>query len=120
MTVTVSRLREWSIEDLPGAARDLAATENLLIELHEGVSRAMSGMTWQSPGADAARAAAEDLSAALRTLSGSFQMHAVVVLRAAGAFEAARALLDRAQGLAAEHGLWLGEDGRVREPPAVM
>lgn len=80
---------------------------------------AIGEMTWVSPAADAARTAADDLGGALAALSASFQMHAEVVLRAAGAFEAARTLLDRAQNLAAEHGLGMYEDGRVLGPPAV-
>lgn len=120
MNLSVSGLRAWSPEALPGAAADLTATEFLLRELKRGVDRAVDAMCWQSPGADAARAAAADLVRALTSLGQSFAMQAEAVGSAARALDTAQDLLAAAAAVAAEHGLTLLEDGDVLPPPPVM
>lgn len=120
MNLSVSGLRAWSPEALPGAAADLTATELLLRELKRGVDRAVDAMCWQSPGADAARAAAVDLVRALGTLEQSVAMQAEAVGSAARALDTAQDLLAAAAAVAAEHGLTMLEDGDVLPPPPVM
>ena len=120
MTLTVSRLRSWSPESLPGAADDLQATHVLLLELQSGVCSAVGAMSWESPAADAARAAAEDLARALQELGASFDLQAETVRRAAAAVQAAQTLLSDGARLAGDHGLTMFDDGSVSAVPPVM
>lgn len=120
MSLTVSRLRSWSPEPLPEAADDLRATAELLLELQRGVNRAVDGMRWESPAADAARAAAADLVRALAVLEQSFLLQGEAVGRVAPMLVAAQDLLVRAARLCADHGLTMLEDGDVLPPPPVL
>lgn len=120
MTLTVSRLRSWSPEALPGAAADLRATATLLTELQRGVDAAVDGMVWTSPAGDAARDAAGDVVHALSRLEESFALQAEAVSRAGAALDAAQEALASAARLAEQHGLTMLEDGDVLPPPPVL
>lgn len=117
MTVTASRLRSWSPEELGAAAAGLRETESVLVELQQGVHRAVDAMTWESPAATAAVDAAADLVRALDTLAQSFAMQAEALSRAGGALQAAQDVLARAAEVAAQHGLTMFDDGDVSQPP---
>lgn len=120
MSLTVSRLRGWSPEALPAAADDLRATAQLLLRTQQGVNRAVDAMRWESPAAEAARAAAGDLVRAMAALESSFDLQGDAVARVAGMLEAAQDLLARAVRLCGDHGLTMLEDGDVRPPPPVL
>lgn len=120
MSLTVSRLRGWSPEVLPVAVADLQATADLLLEFQRGVNRAVGAMRWESPGADAAREAAEGLVLALAALEQSFGLQGEAIARAGGMLEAAQGLLVGASRLAAQHDLTMLEDGDVLPPRPVL
>lgn len=118
--LTVTVLRNWEPEQLPRAGADLHETGVMLGRLAGDVGVAVGEMTWRSPAADAARAAADDLCLALRSLRESFAMQSEAVHRAGAALTAAQDLLRRAARLADDHGLHLFEDGSVSSPPPVL
>ncbi|MEX2290593.1 MAG: alpha/beta hydrolase [Mycobacteriales bacterium] len=120
MSLAVSRLRGWSPELLTAAAADLRATADLLLELQRGVNRAVGEMRWESPGADAARTAAESLVLALAALEQSFSLQGDAVTRVGAMLEAAQELLVRSSRLADDHGLTMLEDGGVLPPRPVL
>lgn len=120
MRLTVSLLRLWSPEALPGAAADLRSTSVLLSGLARDVGSAASSMLWSSPAGDAARAAAADVVAVLRRLEESVELQAEAVVRAGAAVDAAQEALASAVRLAGEHGLALLDDGTVLPPPPVL
>lgn len=118
--LTVSLLRSWSPEALPGAVADLRSTAVLLSELARDVASAAESMLWSSPAADAARAAAADVVAVLRRLEESVALQAEAVARAGAAVDAAQEALAAAVRVAGEHGLTLLEDGTALPPPPVL
>lgn len=118
--MTTEVLRSWLPDQLPAAATDLDETAALLRRLSRGVTTAVDEMTWRTPAADAARAAAADLTRALEVLRESFALQSEAVRRAAGALTTAQELLATAAATAARHGLHLLSDGTVTAPPPVL